>query len=370
MFFVTSRPAGVDRQQQQREQDRRDDQRRLAQRPAHRAPRDRSPISRERLERRITHAAPPRGRRPASSSPSERAAGLGQEHVVERRRVQLQVRDREALGVERAHDLRRATRCRRPAGPPRPWARRPRARRSARAPPSIAPRSSGLAGIASSVERPISAFSACGVPSATIRPWSMIPTRSASTSASSRYCVVRKTVTPSSLRQPRDLRPQRAAALRVQARRRLVEEQDRAAGARARAPGRAGASCRPSSRRPCGRPRRSARRARAARRRARRALGLREAVQPALELDVLAAGEEVVERGLLERGADRAGAPRGPAWTTSKPATRRAAGRRRQQRREHEDRRGLAGAVGPEEAVDLARLRPAARCRRPRGCRP
>src|SRR5438067_905814 len=29
-------------------------------------------------------------------------------------------------------------------------------------------------------------------------PWSMMPTRSASASASSRYCVVRKTVTPSS----------------------------------------------------------------------------------------------------------------------------------------------------------------------------
>ena len=46
--------------------------------------------------------------------------------------------------------------------------------------------------------RPISALSAVGVPSATIRPWSMIPTRSARTSASSRYCVVRNTVTPSS----------------------------------------------------------------------------------------------------------------------------------------------------------------------------
>ena len=37
-----------------------------------------------------------------------------------------------------------------------------------------------------------------GVPSAAIRPSSMIPTRSASWSASSRYCVVRKTVVPSS----------------------------------------------------------------------------------------------------------------------------------------------------------------------------
>ena len=61
------------------------------------------------------------------------------------------------------------------------------------------------------------------------------------------------------------------AALRVEAGGRLVEEQDARASARARAPGRAGASCRPSSRRPCGRPRRPGRRARAARRRGGRA---------------------------------------------------------------------------------------------------
>ena len=53
-------------------------------------------------------------------------------------------------------------------------------------------------GTTSTVGRPISALSFAGVPSATMCPWSMIPTRSASTSASSRYCVVRKTVTPSS----------------------------------------------------------------------------------------------------------------------------------------------------------------------------
>ncbi len=46
---------------------------------------------------------------------------------------------------------------------------------------------------------PTSALSDAGVPSATIRPPAMIPTRSASWSASSRYWVVRKTVVPSSL---------------------------------------------------------------------------------------------------------------------------------------------------------------------------
>ena len=58
---------------------------------------------------------------------------------------------------------------------------------------------SGSAGVTSTVGRPIAAFSSSGVPSATIWPRWMIPTRSARTSASSRYCVVRKTVTPSPL---------------------------------------------------------------------------------------------------------------------------------------------------------------------------
>src|SRR5207249_662784 len=47
--------------------------------------------------------------------------------------------------------------------------------------------------------RPTWAFNAPGVPSAAISPASMIPTRSASWSASSRYWVVRKTVVPSTL---------------------------------------------------------------------------------------------------------------------------------------------------------------------------
>ncbi len=62
----------------------------------------------------------------------------------------------------------------------------------------IPPRSASWVGTASTLGRPIVALSSAGVPSATIRPLSMIPTRLASTSASSRYCVVRKTVTPSS----------------------------------------------------------------------------------------------------------------------------------------------------------------------------
>ena len=45
---------------------------------------------------------------------------------------------------------------------------------------------------------PTLCFSSSGVPSATIRPRSMMPTRSQRRSASSRYCVVRKIVMPSS----------------------------------------------------------------------------------------------------------------------------------------------------------------------------
>ena len=71
---------------------------------------------------------------------------------------------------------------------------------------------------------PTSALSEAGVPSATILPALMIPTRSASWSASSRYWVVRKTVVPSSLRL-RDLLPDRLAADRVEAGGRLVEEE-------------------------------------------------------------------------------------------------------------------------------------------------
>src|SRR4051812_5823461 len=51
-----------------------------------------------------------------------------------------------------------------------------------------------------SVELPTEALSSSGVPSATLRPWSMTAMRSASWSASSRYCVVSRTVQPSATR--------------------------------------------------------------------------------------------------------------------------------------------------------------------------
>ena len=67
----------------------------------------------------------------------------------------------------------------------------PRTRSHARAGPLVSP--STLATITS---EPMECFRSAGAPSATILPWSIMPTRWARWSASSRYCVVRKIVTP------------------------------------------------------------------------------------------------------------------------------------------------------------------------------
>ena len=79
-------------------------------------------------------------------------------------------------------------------------------------------------------------------------PWSMIPTRSASTSASSRYCVVRNTVTPVLACAGARPRPRARCGSAGRARSSARRGRGSAGGARARARGRAGASCRPSSR--------------------------------------------------------------------------------------------------------------------------
>ena len=89
--------------------------------------------------------------------------------------------------------------------------------------------------------------------------------------------------------------------------------------------------------------------------RARGAFGLRQPVQAALELEVLAPCQEVVERRLLQRRADPAAHVRALRGHVE-AGDRRAARRRREQRREDMDRRRLACAVGPEEAVDLTGL--------------
>ena len=88
---------------------------------------------------------------------------------------------------------------------------------------------------------------------------------------------------------------------------------------------------------------------------ARVAVGAAQPVQARLEPHVLAAGEERVERRLLERGADRL-AHRGALVDDVVARDPRRALGGRQQRGEHQDGGGLARSVGAEKAVDLARL--------------
>jgi hypothetical protein len=78
-------------------------------------------------------------------------------------------------------------------------------------------------------------------------------------------------------------------------------------------------------------------------------------VEGRLELHVLAAGKERVERRLLERRADGGAYLRSLLDHVVAGHPRLAAGRRKQ-RGEHVDRGGLARAVRAEEAVDLAGL--------------
>ena len=77
------------------------------------------------------------------------------------------------------------------------------------------------------------------------------------------------------------------------------------------------------------------------------------AAQPREEHGVLARGERRVYRDVLRHAADRAAY--GPRCTSEVVARDTDLARvRREQRREHGERRRLAGAVGPEQADDLA----------------
>ena len=200
-----------------------------------------------------------RGRQRGQSSRSllvvcvgpEVGAGQLEEDVVERRRAQCQVADRYAALGQRDRDaadrrgaVARSTRTTRCRAPPR-RARRRRVR------PRCAARCASPSTRATIMSVPIDRLSSAGVPSATMRPRSMIPTRSASASASSRYCVVRKIVMPRLGVETAHLLPHDRAAGRVEAGRRLVEEQDVAGCGSARRRGRAAASCRRSRSR-CG----------------------------------------------------------------------------------------------------------------------
>src|SRR5262249_32543128 len=83
--------------------------------------------------------------------------------------------------------------------------------------------------------------------------------------------------------------------------------------------------------------------------------GGRDAVEGALEVEVFASGEQVVERGLLERGADRRADTR-PVLDDVEAGDARAARGGGQERRQHVHRRRLPGAVRPEESEDLTGL--------------
>ena len=78
-------------------------------------------------------------------------------------------------------------------------------------------------------------------------------------------------------------------------------------------------------------------------------------VHSGLQTQMLATGQVRVERSFLERRADDLSHGR-PFVDDVEASDRRGACGRRQQRGEHVDGRRFAGAVGAEEAVDLARL--------------
>ena len=132
-----------------------------------------------------------------SSSRSRRVAGEGEEHVVERRLMDLDVVDRDPGVVQRAHNRGRQADS--------------RAHRRAQAASVVADvhrtgdegrsasprRRSASLSVTSRRAPPVCAFSSAAVPPAITRPWSMTTIRSASSSASSRYCVVSSSVTPS-----------------------------------------------------------------------------------------------------------------------------------------------------------------------------
>ena len=154
--------------------------------------------------------------------------------------------------------------------------------------------------------------------------------------------------------EPLDLVPERGAALHVEAGRRLVEEQDPwLVDERQReveAPSHAARVAADLAVGRLGQADPGDQLVAAAQR-----LGLRQPVHSGLQPHVLARGQELVERRLLEGDADLRRGPRAPRLTMSWPATRARARGRGQQGGEHVDGGRLAGAVGAEEAVDLAR---------------
>ena len=155
-------------------------------------------------------------------------------------------------------------------------------------------------------------------------------------------------------RQPLDLLPEGRPALHVETGRRLVEEEDtRAVDERHREvesplhPARVAADAPVGG---LGQPDPSEKLVGAG-----PPLGARESLERRLEPKVLATGQERVERGLLEGGADDRAHLR-PLLGDVVPGHARGSLGRREERRQHVHRGRLPRAVGPEEAVDLTGL--------------
>ena len=283
----------------------------------------------------------------------EAAPGLREEDVVERRLVHREVRDGDVRGVERAHDVGELLAAGVQAHGDRAGARaRRRARRTARARRAPRAQSSASRGMTSTVGLETCALSARG--RALGDELAAVDDPDAVGEHVGLLEVLRREEDRRALLagEARDLVPQRGARLDVEAGRRLVEEEDarvvqqreREVEAALHAAGvRRGLAV-------GGVDEADALEQLVA---ARRALGARDALQAALQAHVLAAGEHRVQRDVLQRDADR-GAHLRALLRDVVARDGGACRRRRQQRREDLDRRRLARAVGPEEAVDLA----------------
>ena len=139
-------------------------------------------------------------------------------------RLQLEVDDVDAVRIDRAHDVGRARG--RPGAARRRHASWRAARRTARGTRRSAARSSSRPGIACTLGRPISAFSSAGVPSATILP--VVDDPDPVGEDVRLLQVLRREEDGDAILAPQagDLLPERRPALRVEAGRRLVEEED------------------------------------------------------------------------------------------------------------------------------------------------
>ena len=196
------------------------------------------------------------------------------------------------------------------------------------------------------------ALSSARVPSAMIRPSCRIAIRSASCSASSRYCVVSSTVVPwpaSSLDGPPDLDAATAGRARSSARRGRARAGRRSGSSRCRG----GGACRRSRS-----PTRCAGRVGRASNRASRSSaippGSGEAPQLGDEHEVLPPGEDLVDGGELAGEADRLADLRGLGGDVV-PVDGGGAAVGPEQRGQDPHRGGLAGAVGAEQGEDGAR---------------